>query len=225
MNQPLGELHPWDRCNPAPVAGVCVPSSQTVGSNASDGQLWAAHTSVLMQGRESNAKSFLPAIFHTALYTSVCLHFTVGNKSYLHKSGTGLSYQPDTHVWWAFLPQLPFALLPRWGGTAGTHRWVWPVSRGMDQSVLHRIQSCSSVRRCEQTFLWDFPALTNPPAYTAPTAPCPQMDFYNPLVKTSVFVRLWVCAPRNSSDSSLLCCTRKWSRSTAFCESAFFFFF
>lgn len=70
MNQPLGELHPWDRCNPVPVADVCGPSSQTLKSDASDGQLCAAHTSVLMQGRESNAKSFLPGIFHTTLFTS-----------------------------------------------------------------------------------------------------------------------------------------------------------
>lgn len=183
-------------------------------------------TSVLLthprwcKAERAGAKSFLPGIFHTALYASVCPHFTVGNKSYLNKSGPGLlSCQPDTGVWRAFLPQLPLALRPRWGGTAGTHWWFWPVSRSMDQFVLHSSPAAA---------LWGDVSKhsdgTSLPLQTHLHTQLPQVGFYNLLVKTGVFLPLCICTPRNSSDSSLLCCTRKCSRSITFCESAFFGF-
>lgn len=208
---------------------MCGTSSQSLESDGPDGHLCAAHMSVLMPAERVSAKSFLPGIFHTALYTSVCLHFTVGNKSYLNKSGTGKNQSG------CFLisQTLMFGVLPPLASFSSSAKVRWdyrdplvalacqqehgPVCAAW-QSVLQQL--------CEeswQTSLWDFPILTNPSAHTAPTASPLQMGFYDLLVKPGVFLALCVCTPRNNSDSSLLCCTRNWNRSIAFCRSAFFF--
>lgn len=76
----------WDSYTPGAGVALCVvvfmcgTSSQTLRKRC----IWwsppcCSYIHAACMVVKAGAKSFLPGIFHTALYTSVCLHFTVEN--------------------------------------------------------------------------------------------------------------------------------------------------